>query len=460
MFFIICRNYFLFFIIAFFLTSCSSIGKVENKAVSNLPTKQQRYSAIQHSKDHDTGETLLVLAFSGGGTRAAALSYGVLEELRDTHYSYKGNKSRLLDEVDRISSVSGGSFTSAYYGLFGDQIFEDFKGVFLYRDVQNELSGLILGFFDIIQSLFSTKSRTEKAIKYYDKHIFRGKTFADLQKAKGPFILINATDLNSQSQFVFTQPQFDFLCSDISQFKVARAVAASSSVPLLFPPILIKKHSDCHFKQPKWLAEAEQRAIKENDKRLSDTVASLNFYLDKKNPPYVTLLDGGITDNLGLHTLLRTESVTRSIQKQKLENYFSKSIAKRVVIIVVDASTTTETDIGKNTVLPSIHDVLSSITDIQLHLYNTETNSLLKERLKQWSKTLSTNEHPITPYFIDLNVTAIEDPLQKIRFNKIPTSFSLEKEQVDMLIGTARNLLRKNPEYIRLLKDIKNDPID
>jgi NTE family protein len=71
------------------------------------------------------GDVLLALAFSGGGTRAAALSYGVLEELRDTDVVVGGERKRLLDEVDVISSVSGGSFTSTYYGLYGDRIFED-----------------------------------------------------------------------------------------------------------------------------------------------------------------------------------------------------------------------------------------------------------------------------------------------------------------------------------------------
>jgi NTE family protein len=64
-------------------------------------------------------DLLLLLTFSGGGTRAAALSYGVLEELRKTEVVIDGKKRRLLDEVDGISSVSGGSFTAGYYGLFG-----------------------------------------------------------------------------------------------------------------------------------------------------------------------------------------------------------------------------------------------------------------------------------------------------------------------------------------------------
>jgi len=85
------------------------------------------------------GDVLLVLAFSGGGMRAAALSYGVLEELRDARFAVDGSERRLLDEVDLITSVSGGSFTSAYYGLFGDRIFTDFEPRFLRRNLQRRL---------------------------------------------------------------------------------------------------------------------------------------------------------------------------------------------------------------------------------------------------------------------------------------------------------------------------------
>lgn len=440
--------------IVLLINGCSSIGKIENEPVSQLPQGQQRYSAKNYSQEHHTGDTLFLLAFSGGGTRAAALSYGVLEELRDTHYQSNGQSIRLLDEVDRISSVSGGSFTSAYYGLFGDQIFDDFKEVFLYKDVQGELSSLVLGVFDLFGSLFSTTSRTEGAINYYDKHIFLGKTFADLQKSNGPLILINASDLNSQSQFIFLQAQFDFLCSDLAQFKVARAVAASSAVPILFPPILLERHEDCHYEKPVWLSNAEKKAEERGDQRLKASVSALNYYLKKDNPSYVTLLDGGVTDNLGLRTIINNVALSGGAKKIYDKTYKTQKPPKQLVVIVVDASTTSETDIGKSKVLPSIGDTLSAVTDIQLHLYNTETNSLLKEQLNRWAKTVSTKENPITPYFIHLDVTDIQNPKDRIFFNQVPTSFSLEKEQADKLIELAKDLLRQNPEYQKLLHQL------
>jgi len=85
-------------------------------------------------------QDLVILAFSGGGTRAAAFSYGVLETLRDIEVTNaSGSKTRLLDEVDVITGVSGGSFTALAYGLYGERLFALFEKSFLKQDVQGAL---------------------------------------------------------------------------------------------------------------------------------------------------------------------------------------------------------------------------------------------------------------------------------------------------------------------------------
>ena len=71
---------------------------------------------LEHRQAQSLGvgkDTLVILAFSGGGTRAAAFSYGVLEFLRRTEVvGPAGHTARLLDEVNVITGVSGGSFTA------------------------------------------------------------------------------------------------------------------------------------------------------------------------------------------------------------------------------------------------------------------------------------------------------------------------------------------------------------
>ena len=118
-------------------SGCSYFFTPLNKPLDKTPS-ENGYS-FNKTRGGKLGDDLILLTFSGGGTRAAALSYGVLKELRDTTIMSGGQRVRLLDEVDSISSVSGGSFTAAYYGLFGDRIFQDFEDVFLKKSIQGIL---------------------------------------------------------------------------------------------------------------------------------------------------------------------------------------------------------------------------------------------------------------------------------------------------------------------------------
>ena len=196
----------------------------------------------ENLKDPAKDERLLILiSFSGGGTRAAAFSYGVLETLRDTTVSIYGQQRRLLGEVDGITGVSGGSFTAAYYGLFRDRIFEDFETRFLKQNIQGKLTNAT--FFNPINwvKLFSPYyDRSDLAAEYYDKHVFDGATFGDLLARKEPMIFINATDMVHGTRMAFIQDAFDVICSDLSTFPVARACAASSAVPMVLSPITLR----------------------------------------------------------------------------------------------------------------------------------------------------------------------------------------------------------------------------
>jgi NTE family protein len=77
-------------------------------------------------------QDFVILAFSGGGTRAAAFSYGVLEALRRIEIAgSSGDTVRLLDEVDVITGVSGGAITAMAYGLYGERLFDVYEQDFL-----------------------------------------------------------------------------------------------------------------------------------------------------------------------------------------------------------------------------------------------------------------------------------------------------------------------------------------
>ncbi len=106
---------------------------------ASLETGYMFQTRQKHFKNLEKGN-LVILAFSGGGTRAAAFSYGVLEFLKKNEVvAANGARIRLIDAVNIITGVSGGSFTALAYGLYGDKLFDDYEQRFLKRDVQGEL---------------------------------------------------------------------------------------------------------------------------------------------------------------------------------------------------------------------------------------------------------------------------------------------------------------------------------
>jgi NTE family protein len=432
------------------LSGCARYAKIENDALGQTPVGES-YRLAEHHRYHDLGDVLIMLAFSGGGTRASALSYGVLKALRDTPVISNGEQIRLLDEVDRISSVSGGSFTAAYYGLYGDGIFEDFEAVFLRKNVQGALTRQLFNPFDVTKRLFIGESHSEIAVHYYDKHIFRGSTFANIRR-EGPFIFINASDMEAGEQFVFFQDSFDLLCSDLNTFKVARAVTASSAVPVVFDPIVLDNHETCSVEKSKWLLSAESASRK--NLRLKSTVSALDSYFDKENRRYIHLVDGGITDNLGVRPLYTNLSAVGDIET--IGRLLDVKIPSHVLFVVVDASTDRKSGIGLSKKAPDIKKTISLVTNAQLHRYNTETVELVKDSMKKWSKSTGSTDHPINTYFVRISLDDTPDPKQREFFQNIPTSFSLTDEQVDGLIAVGGRLLRKNPEYRRLLEALNS----
>ena len=428
------------------LSGCASYGVIDNAELTTESTSQP-YSIRALAGKGGSGDIALTLAFSGGGTRAAALAYGVLEELRDTTVVIDGQPRRLLDEIDNISSVSGGSFTSAYYGLYGERTFEDFKDVFLMRDIESEL---IHGLFNPLQ-WFSSKGRTEMAVKLYEEEVFHGATFADMQRAGGPLIIINASDLGYGVRFSFVQEYFDLLCSDLSTFPVARAVAASSAVPLLFNPIVIRDYHDCTVAgKPEWLERTTERAA--NNPSLQQIIRGLETYSDKSGRDYAHFVDGGITDNLGLRAIYEVMALSGGPKM-----FLKKSDRKPPrynMVISVNASTDPEPMMDKTNKQPSIGETIGSMSNVQLHLYNDATLNLMQKSLTQWTQIVSTPERPVTSYFVKMGFIDFEQPERRHFFNAIPTSFNLSDEQVDRLIEAGHELLRNNPDYQRLLADL------
>lgn len=431
------------------LSGCASYGVVVNEPAERQSTPEKRYTMKAVVRGTERSDDIsFMISFSGGGTRAAALAYGVLLELRETQTTHGGDARALLDEVDLISSVSGGSFTSAYYGLYGDKIFEDFEAEFLRQDFQ---ATLIRGLFNP-GYWFSSRGRTEMAVSLYDDNIFHGATFDDLSTRNAPFIIINASDLGYGARFSFIQEYFDVLCSDISDYPIARAVAASSAVPVLFNPVVVRNYSDCDTDLPDWFIAAKERSL--SDIQLAEMVEDVESFFLSKDRDYIHFIDGGITDNLGLRAIYEIVELNGGALMTYKNS--DRPLPSRAVVISVDASTTRHRAFDRSAKRPSIADTVGSISGIQLHRYNTATLDLMDKTIKRWAKEASTASHDITPYFIRLGFRDLKDEASIDYFNGVPTSFNLSDEQVDRLIQAGRELLRDNPDFQKLVADLSH----
>ena len=436
----------LFFWLALLLLSgCTTYGTVKNEPY-NENIARSSYSIKSVLGRQGSGEITLALAFSGGGIRAAALAYGVLEELRDTTIELDGRTHSMLEHVDLISSVSGGSFTSAYYGLHGEKIFEDFEADFLRH---NNEAQLIRGLLNPLR-WFTRSGRTELVEQFYDDSLFHGASFADLQRLNGPLILINTSDLAYGVRFSFTQEYFNLLCSDISSFPIARAVAASSTVPLLFNPVIVENYPGCETESLQWFVLAEQK----NDigPELAQIIDGLKSFQDKDKRRYVHFVDGGITDNLGLRAIYDLIEVAGGF-----DGYVKKIVGnpvRRLVFISVNASTDSALEMGLSTEPPGLEETLNAVTDIQLHRYNTATLELFQKSIQRWATELSAPDSPVEAHFFQVNFKDIGEPEKQQYFNSIPTSYTLTDEQVDKLIAAGHQLLRENPDYQRFISDL------
>jgi NTE family protein len=259
----------------------------------------------------DPNRPLILMAFSGGGSRAAALSLTVLRELRDAHYvDQSGHVRRLVDDVAIVSSVSGGSVTAAYFGLYGPDRLDEFDKAFLQSDTMREL------FLDAANPVtwgrltFERYTQSDVLEDLFDAHLFSGRTFSELNQPGKPIIVLNATDMVSGEVFSFTPARFDDICSDLDRERIAVGVTASAAVPVLLSPVSLQNYSTepCPgVPTPPWIkaaltnrfsrylnVEGFKRARYANDLRHGEP-----HFRDIR---YVYLLDGGLADNVGLRS--------------------------------------------------------------------------------------------------------------------------------------------------------------
>lgn len=446
-----------FILLPLVLTGCASTAHFPDNPALKASSLAEATPGLE---EKDSGEMLLILSFSGGGSRASALAYGVLEELRRTPLAAEGKS--LLDEIDMISAVSGGSVTAAYFGLYGNRIFRDFRKDYLEQDITQELKSILLTPATLAKLSSDTYGSGDLLDEFLRKRLFNDAKLSRLLDNKGPYVQINATDLFKGERFAFTAEQFALICSDIEGFPVARAVAASSAVPLIFTPItLTNRANSCGYNPPKWIQDALNN--QSNNYRRYRAARYLSTYLDRENHPFIHLLDGGLTDNLGLRAVIDRIEVEEGLWNALKR--FNQASVSHIALIVVNAAATTPSKWELSAATPPTSAVLDAATTAPLSNYNFETLEHLRSNMPGWLEEVKQarcqESNPCSApelYFMEIHLDRIADPQKRAELTSVPTDFSLPEGAAGELIEAGKELLRHHPEYQRLLHNTSAYP--
>ncbi|WP_082078584.1 patatin-like phospholipase family protein [Bradyrhizobium sp. LTSP849] len=431
--------------------------------VYNLPGNAPLGEALA---DNDFGrevqtyadDLLLGLSFSGGGMRAAAFSFGVLTELDRSRVGSDRAKT-LLDRVDFVSGVSGGSVTAAYFGLKQRAAIADFRERFLLRNAEEGLNTRVsLG--NIGRALGGGVNDSQFT-DWLDRNLFDGARFDIFREDRRPRVWINASDIYNRTPFVFGKTTFDALCSDIRSYRIAEAVAASAAVPLAFAPIVLETYpGGCATQLPDWIERARRDP---NAQPLLRSFAEANARYHDGSMRYVKLLDGGLVDNYGLSGF----SIGMLAAQRPFEPMNERQAVKvrRIMFLLVDAGRGISGDFAQRVEGPSGIELVSAAADTAIDAGVRSSYAAFTGlandwvgKIRRWRCSLSAADRARlgvgnnwrcndVSFFIDRVNFEQLGPARAGILNTIPTRFSLPADQVDLLIEGGADALRQSKPY-------------
>ena len=314
--------------------------------------------------------------------------------------------------------------------------------------------------------------RSELAAQLYDEILFNGATFGDLDRGDGPFIVASATDIASGGRVPFNQNVFNVLCTDLNAIRLSRAAAASSAVPVVLSPVTINNYGGtCGNVIPPWAKAFIQSANPPRPAaRATRELKDLEPYLDSKQRPYIHLVDGGVSDNVGMRGVLDALELLEALHDAGVPTPLDQ--VRRVIVFVVNSLSSPPSTWDESESPPGTVDILLKATGVPIDHYSYEAVELLKDisarwdtmrRIRNLAGCSTSKDSPICAavrapeaeiYAIDVSFAALPDKAERDYLNQQPTSFVLPAEAVDRLRAAAGTIIQASPEFQRLLKDV------
>ena len=286
----------------------------------------------------------------------------------------------------------------------------------------------------------------------FENTLFGNMTFGDLNKyRKGPFAVISATDMASGQRIDFTQENFDQFCLNLSDLRVARAVAASSAVPVVFSPLTLNNHSgNCGYTVPEPFQAALNDDAASLQQKTRHEMLHNRYYADSKARPFLHLVDGGLTDNLGLRSLLdRQEIYPNSSLQAMLE---AKNI-NRVIVVSVNAQNQISETISQQAKIPSFRDMINATIDVPIARASQESLRQFRAMVDAWNAAQKDAEKPIRMHFVSLSLHDLPPSPLRTRALNIPTTYYLPRESINDLKEAAKILVKQSPEFQQLRQE-------
>jgi NTE family protein len=414
-------------------------------------------------------DLVVLVTMSGGGKRSSAYAYGALKGMREVAVSGAHGQHSLLSSLDGISGVSGGSFTAAYYGLYRDVAFGRYETDFLYADTDSQIKSVYLLPWNWGWAVDSDVGTNDYMERNYDDTMFHGARFKDLMARGRPVIGITATDINYGVPFGFTQEFFDVLCSDLEPFPVARAVAASNGFPGLFSPItLTNRAADCGGRKPGWVRRVTEAERRNPLSRLGVQAASIDRYLDPSRTRYVHLVDGGVSDNLGLR--VAGGMMQNLAEAPRAISALGYGRLRRILVLSIDGQGAQDASMAQTKAVGGVLSSLLRASGGQIDRFNFETLRAVSEQLQEVAQAIRTARCQSGPLvdgmpcgdvkaqLIHISLAAMPDGPQKDKLLAIPTGLTVDRPDVDLLVEAGRAAIVTSEPLRLFLQDYARRP--
>jgi predicted acylesterase/phospholipase RssA len=445
-------------VLALLLSACVStdVGPI-NIATPRLSPPQPQY--VPDSTDD--GSVVIAVSISGGGTRAAAFGYGVLRGI-DAFASGRAAGSRTrIDDIRIISGTSGGAVTAAYLAYKGHG-YKDLRERFLLADAEQDMHTDKYSPLNWMRVYEGGANDRSTFANWLDRNVFEGSRYIAYHRQGAPLVWINASDVYAGTPFIFAEQTFAALCSDLDAVRIADAVAASAAFPVAFTPVVVSTASTrprCGYSPPDWLTKAI--ADPGASFRLKSFARAMLAYQNDSGMKYVKLLDGGITDNIGVSafSLERAAAPTPHGPLSAREAVRLKTF----VYIVADAGVRTEGRWDETLAGPKFPQMIDAVTNAGIRsAVRNELDALRmavatwRDQVTAWRCGLSAEQvRRLRGSLAGWNCRDVEmtvevltfadlPPAQHGRLERVSTRFKLTPDEVDLTIEAGTQALNAN----------------